>query len=302
MRIVILLFIYFISLFAYSQQSAQDLLNIFDSEDKKNVLTFATFKSKKIINLQSVEQSAKNELDFVISHRFGPLNSGYTDLFGLDIGSVRMFLDYGITDNLSILLARSSSEKIIDLSFKSRIITQGFRSSPITISSYTTISFDTLEPLWAPFDLDTDTLTKIFSFQHQFMFACKINSKLSTQLSPIYCHYYQSDKTTFTGKNIHSMALGIAGRYKINKSTSINSEWVPILIRELQFINPSNKEDDIINSFSIGVDIETGGHVFQLFATNSERMSEKGFIFQNNNFWSDAGVFIGFNIARTFNL
>ena len=126
---------------SFSSIAQEDLLLMLD--ENTETLTFATFKSKKIINLQSVEQSSKNELDFVISHRFGPLNSGYSELYGLDVGSMRMILDYGLTENISISLSRSSSEKVIDASVKYRVLTQGFKNSPVTISS---ISFGNIPP------------------------------------------------------------------------------------------------------------------------------------------------------------
>ncbi|MBT4737673.1 MAG: hypothetical protein HOO15_00480, partial [Flavobacteriales bacterium] len=97
------------------------------------------------------------------------------------------------------------------------------------------------------------------------------------------------------------LALGIGGRYKINSSVSVNSVWVPVLMNNGDIIDPL-KNNTTINSFSIGVDIETGGHVFQLFATNSSRMSDKGFVNQNADKWNEGGVYFGFNISRTFNL
>ena len=90
-RVFIIISYFFLS---FSSIAQEDLLLMLD--ENTETLTFATFKSKKIINLQSVEQSSKNELDFVISHRFGPLNSGYSELYGLDVGSMRMILDYDL--------------------------------------------------------------------------------------------------------------------------------------------------------------------------------------------------------------
>ena len=282
---------------SFSSIAQDDLLLMLD--ENTETLTFATFKSKKIINLQSVEQSSKNELDFVISHRFGPLNSGYSELYGLDVGTMRMILDYGLTENISISLARSSSEKIIDASVKYRLLTQGFKNSPITISSYSSIFYDTLAVKW--WAVDSITSNKNIGFQQQILIATKVNSNLSLQLSPIYTNYYKCNQQDFTAKKINSWALGIGSRYKINRGVSINTEWVPVIMNDSYIVHPF-KNKDIINSFSIGVDIETGGHVFQLFATNSSRMSDKGFVNQNEDKWNEGGVYFGFNIARTFNL
>ena len=132
-------------------------------DEDSETLTFATFKSTKIINLQSIEQTSMNELDFVISHRFGPLNSGYSELYGLDVGSMRKIFDYGLTDNVSISLARSSAEKIIDASVKYRLLTQGFKNSPVTISSYSSLFYDTLAVQW--WAIDSITSNKNIGFQ-----------------------------------------------------------------------------------------------------------------------------------------
>ena len=280
----------------FSSNAQDDLLLMLD--ENSETLTFATFKSTKIINLQSIEQTSINELDFVISHRFGPLNSGYSELYGLDIASMRMIFNYGLTDNMSISLARSSTEKVIDASVKYRLLTQGFKKYPVTISSYSSLFYDTLAAKW--WAVDSITSNKNIGFQQQILIASKINSNLSVQVSPIYTNYYECNQEDFTGEKINSWALGIGGRYKINRGVSINSEWVPVIMNDSDIIHPFRNKD-IINSFSIGVDIETGGHVFQLFATNSRRMSDKGFVHQNTDKWNDGGVYFGFNISRTFN-
>ena len=169
-RIIILLSCLFLSFSSFSQD---DLLSFLDDENEE-FLTFATFKSTKIINLQSVEQTKKDELNFVISHRFGSLNSGIVDLYGLDYGSIRMSFDYGLTDDITIGLARSSSYKVIDASMKGRLITQGRKKSPFTISVYSSVFYDTLSPRW-----DNDDLLKNdFSFVNQILIAKKINSNL----------------------------------------------------------------------------------------------------------------------------
>ena len=80
--------------------SQENLLSMLDSEEE--MLTFATFKTTKIINLESVEQPAEKELDFIISHRFGTLNSGITNLYGIDYGNIRMSFNYGLTDNVTL--------------------------------------------------------------------------------------------------------------------------------------------------------------------------------------------------------
>jgi len=298
-RIIILLSCLFLSFSSFSQDN---LLSFLDDENEE-FLTFATFKSTKIINLQSVEQTKKDELNFVISHRFGTLNSGIVELYGLDYGSIRMSFDYGLTDDITIGLARSSSYKVIDASMKGRLITQGRKKFPFTISVYSSVFYDTLSPRW-----DNDDLLKNdFSFVNQILIAKKINSNLSIQISPTFTYYnfpspypWQNPQTGIPiNVNKRMYALGIGGRYKVSRSVSVNSEWIPIIGSNSDMIHPF-KNKTIINSFSVGCDIETGGHVFQLFLTNSETMFERGFINENTELWKDGGIHFGFNISRPF--
>jgi len=267
-------------------------LSLLDSDEE--TLTFATFKASKIINLQSIEQPAKNELDFIISHRFSPINSGIENLYGLDYGTIRMSFNYGLNDDVTLGIARSSSQKVIDLSIKAKIINQGRYESPFTISVYSSLYYDTLSSQFSQQDL----LSNDFSFSHQLLIASKITSKLSIQVSPTYTHY--NFVSPFNNINNNMYAFGIGGRYKITNSVSINSEWIPIIGSGLEIIHPI-KNDNYINSFSLGCDIETGGHVFQLFFSNSLSMFERGFINETKSLWIDGGVHFGFNVSRVFN-
>ena len=272
--------------------SQENLLSFFDSEEE--MLTFATFKTTKIINLESVEQPAEKELDFIISHRFGTLNSGITNLYGLDYGNIRMSFNYGLTDNVTLGIARSSTYKVIDVSVKVKLINQGKDKFPLTISVYSSLSYDTLTAAFSTNDQFSDNL----SYIHQLLLARKINSNLSFQLSPSITKY--NFVSPFLDLSNTMYSLGIGGRYKLNKSVSVNSEWIPIIRSGTNFIHPFQNEK-FINSFSFGFDIETGGHVFQLFLSNSTAMFERGFINENFENWKDGGVHFGFNISRVFN-
>ena len=272
--------------------SQENLLSFFDSEEE--MLTFATFKTTKIINLESVEQPAEKELDFIISHRFGTLNSGITNLYGLDYGNIRMSFNYGLTDNITLGIARSSTYKVIDASLKAKLINQGKNKFPLTISIYSSLAYDTLTAAFSTNDQFSDNL----SYIHQLLLARKINSNLSFQLSPSITKY--NFVSPFLDLSNTMYSLGIGGRYKLNKSVSVNSEWIPIIRSGTNFIHPF-QNNNFINSFSFGFDIETGGHVFQLFLSNSTAMFERGFINENFENWIDGGVHFGFNISRVFN-
>ena len=278
-----------VSISTYCQSS---LLDLIDSEEEN--LTYATFKTTKIINLQSVEQPAEKELDFIVSHRFGTINSGIENLYGLDYGNIRMSFNYGLKDYITLGLARSSSQKVIDFSVKTKLINQGKNNFPLTVSVYSSVFYDTLSSIFAEEDLSSND----FSYCYQLLIARKVNSKLSIQISPTLTHY--NYVSPFFDLNDNMIALGLGGRYKVNNSVSINSEWIPIISSGTNMIHPFENKD-YINSFSLGCDIETGGHVFQLFVSNSTSMFERGFVNETVERWENGGVHFGFNISRVFN-
>jgi len=284
-----------------SSFNEDDLFYLLNNEDEKEeVLVSAIFKGTKIINLQSVELTNEQELQFIISHRFGTINSGIMDLYGLDYGSIRMSFDYGIKDWINIGVARSSYGKIIDGSIKYELLHQGkilnlgkLTSSPVSIVGYSAIYIDPVD--WR----DPNRLnfsTSRLSYVNQLHIARKFNKNLSIQLSPTLLHYNMVPKI---GDNNDLFALGIGTRYKINGSISINLEWIPILSSGVDIIHPL-KNKNFINSFSLGCDIETGGHVFQLMLTNSIGMYDESFVGGNTGTWKNGDIHFGFNITRPF--
>ena len=271
---------YIISFFITTNLISQDyLLNFIEDDTENNNVVFATFKGTKIINLQSIEMTAKDELEFIISHRFGKINSGIKDVFGLDYGKIRMSFSYGISDNFNLGIARSSYDKVIDASAKFNFFKQGKRHLPISIGSYSALFFDPA--------ISVNNFNHRFSYVHQFLFARKFNQNFSMQVVPTLVHYNLVSSSL--DNDLYSIGLG--GRCKINPSVSINLEWIPIV-----------SSDNYIESFSVGCDIETGGHVFQMMLSNSTAMYETGFISANNSLWKDGGIHFGFNISRIFDL
>ena len=248
----------------------------------------ATFKDTRIINVQSNETPGKNVLHFVIAHRFGQINEGAYALWGLDNASMRMAFDYGITDRLAVGIARSTFQKTYETSIKWRALRQNSDDSmPVSVTLYSVAMANGLK--WS--DPTRENLfSSRLSYVNQAILARKWSSKLSTALIPSFIH--RNLVETLADAN-DQWTLGAGARYKLTSRASINAEY-HYAIAGL----PTNH----VNSLSIGMDIETGGHVFQLFATNSSRMSDKGFVNQNADKWNEGGVFFGFNIARTFNL
>lgn len=249
----------------------------------------ATFKATRIINGQSCETTPIGTLDFRIAHRFAPVNGGTYNLFGLDQASTKFSFDYGITKEFTVGVGRSTYEKTYDGFVKYKFLKQresGF--SPISAVWLSSMSINTLR--WADPNR-TNYFTSRLNFVHQLLVARKVNENFSFQLTPTLIH--RNLVSTFDEDN-DVLAIGIGLRQKLTKRTSINIEYF--------YPQRTSIQDRYKNSLSIGFDIETGGHVFQLHFTNSTAMIEKAFIAENTQSWKNAGFMFGFNISRVFTL
>ena len=270
-------------------QEEQELLSLLGREETTEYAA-ASFKTNRVINLHSMESTSAGVLDIKISHRFGFINGGIYELFGLDQASIRLGADYGISDRLTVGLGRSSYEKTYDGYLKFKILRQstGLKNMPVTLAILGTTAISTLK--WADPDRDNLFSSKV-SYATQLIIGRKFNNVFSLQLSPSWVH--RNLVKTAAEKN-DVIAFGLAGRIKLNKRFSLNGEWIYVL--------PDQLAEQYTNSLSIGVDIETGGHVFQLHFTNSTSMIEKGFIAETVGKWSEGQVHFGFNISRVFTL
>ena len=268
---------------------APDLLAAIDSQSRPaTVFATATFKTTRLINGHTVQGLGKGVLDFRISHRFGKLNGGGYQLFGLDNATMRMGFDYGLTDQLLIGIGRSTFEKTFDIFFKVRLLQQsaGAVNMPVTVSYIPTMAWTTLK-----FDKSRNNLSSSrYSYTHQLLIARKFSSNTSLQLMPTFVH---QNLVPLATDNNNMFAIGVGGRQKITRRTSFNAEYYYQL--------PSTQLSGSTNSLSLGFDIETGGHVFQLHVTNSQGMTEKQFISNTDGKWDKGDIFFGFNISRVFN-
>jgi len=278
------------SIISVSAQEEDDLLSLLGDTEPETELVYATFKTSRIINLQSIENTAAGVLDFKIAHRFGVLNGGFYDLFGLDQASMRIGVDYGLTRWLTIGLGRSSFEKTYDGFTKIKLLRQstGKKKMPLSLSLFAGSAIKTVafsEP-----ERDNYFSSRMY-YTYQGILARKFSEGFSLQLSPTVVHR-NLVKTKAEKNDVY--ALGMGGRLKLSKRTSINAEYI--------YLAPNQVAPDIKNSFSIGFDIETGGHVFQLHFTNSTSMIEKGFVSESVGNWLDGDVHFGFNVSRVFTL
>lgn len=269
------------------------LLQMIDDSISHNMsknFTTATFKATQIVNMQTVESVAAGALSFIIQHRFGQLNSGAYNLFGLDNATLRLGLDYGITDRLTVGVGRSSFEKTFDSYLKYKIIRQsdGHNAMPITVSVSAAINYFTLNYPDKPY-LNATYRT---SYIGQLLIARKFSNALSLQITPTYLHY--NLVPTVNDKN-DEFAIAAGGRLKFTKRMSISAEYNYLLPNQISSI-------PVYNSFSLGWEIETGGHVFQLVFSNSQGIAASQYIGRTTSGWADGGIYFGFNISRNFTI
>ena len=237
-----------------------------------------------------LESTAKGVLDIKISHRFGFINTGIYELFGLDNASIRIGADYGITNRLTVGMGRSSFEKTYDgfLKFKFLRQSSGKKNMPITAAAFASMAIKTQR--WENPDRENYFSSRLY-YSYQLIIGRKFNKIFSFQLSPSLVH--RNLVETKAEKN-DVFALAAATRIKLTKRLAINAEYI--------YVFPDQLAPIYRNSLSIGFDIETGGHVFQLHFTNSTSMIEKGFITETVGEWFNGDIHFGFNVSRVFTL
>jgi len=274
-----------------AQDDLMDLLN--ENAAPETNFTTATFKSTRIMNGHSVERMPPGQLDFRISHRFGTVNSGAYEFFGLDQANIHFSLEYGIFDWMMIGIGRGTYEKTYDAFTKLTLLRQssGARVMPVTVSFFTSAALRTTK--WPDPDR-TNYFSSRLAYTSQVLIARKISQGLSLQLTPSYVH--RNLVATELDPN-DLWAMGAGGRLKLSKRISLNAEYFYLVNADNTYMS-----NPVYNPLSVGVDIETGGHVFQLILTNSLAMIEKGFIGETTGRWLNGDIHIGFNISRVFTL
>ena len=278
-------FILIAALLASFFANAQDnLLGMLAVADEPTYIVYL-FKGTKIVNAQSVELPAQGVLQFNIQHRFGTLNSGLYNLYGLDFSQVRLSFDYGIEDWLAVSIGRSSSLKVIDANSKIRLKRQVKEGFPVTI----VLNSAAYLKQWQDNQVqEYFVFANQLSYTHQILLARKINRDLTLQLSPTIVHYNLVEMQ----KESHDRySLGIGGRQKLTQRISLNAEY---------FYQLNERRNN--NILSLGFDIETGGHVFQLHLSNSPAMIDSEFITQTTGEWLKGDIYFGFNISRVFTI
>ncbi|MBC7923908.1 MAG: hypothetical protein H7Z75_22770 [Ferruginibacter sp.] len=268
-----------------------DLLGILNQKDTlpRREYTLGTFKSSRLINGHSVETRAGHVLEFVISHRFGRLNSGAYNFFGLDDAVIRLALEYGVTDRLNVGIGRNSFQKTYDGFVKYKLLRQseGPQSVPVSVVLFSSVAYKT-EKSADP--NENRPMNQRLFYANQVLIARKLSQKVSLQLSPVWVHRTYVDG----GEKRDVVALGLGGRYKLTKRVALNAEYYYRLL--------ADATPGYYNALAVGFDLETGGHVFQLHFTNANGMIEKAFVAETTGDFTGGDIHFGFNISRSFNL
>lgn len=274
--------------FLFSQNDTS-MLSMLDQEEE-TVYVGSTYKSTRIVNSHSLKSTPKGVLDFRIAHRFGFVNTGIYEMFGLDQATIRLGFDYGITDWLMVGVGRSSFDKTYDGFVRAKILRQstGAKEMPISLQYLATTEVNTLK--WENPDRD-NLFSSRLAYTHQLIIGRKFSKSLTLQLMPTFVHRNLVENEDLSND---VLALGGGGRVKITNRVAITGEYYYVL--------PDQIQDFYENSIAIGVDIETGGHVFQLHVTNSTPMVENGFITQTTGDPLDGDIHFGFNISRVFTI
>lgn len=269
---------------------AQDLMDMLKDEESKIDYTYATFKTTRIVLGQSVESPATGTLQFLIEHDFGTINSGAYNLWGMDVSTIRLGFEYGVNDWLTLGFGRSSYEKTFDGSIKTKILRQctGAKNIPVSVSFYGAAFLNSLK--WADTSR-TNYFSSRMSYVAQLLIARKLSNAISLQVTPTFIH--KNLVPTIADQN-DIFSVGIGGRVKVSKRTSLNAEYFYLL--------PGTTADNFENSLSLGVDIETGGHVFQIRLTNAQPMFERAFITETTEKWSQGDIYLGFTVNRVFTI
>lgn len=261
----------------------EDLLSALDTVKPAESYATAAFKGLQIVTLQTTKMPAKKEFYFVVSHRFGTVKDGVSEFFGMDMATTKLGGIYGVTDWLAVSASRHTMLKVYEAGVKYRLARQS-DSFPFEIAGYNTVDINSL--------LDKDDYPKLefkdrLTYITQALISRKFSERISMELVPTYIHrnLYEPDI-----ENDDQFTLGAGGRVKVSKRLALN----------LEYAHNFNKPGFYTNPLSVGLDVETGGHIFQLLFTNSQSMTEAGYLTHAAGDWGEVDFFFGFNLYRVF--
>ena len=276
-------FFLFLLLFPILSHSQSDLLAGLDTIVPKQKVVSA-FKGLKIVNLESTKLAAKGDLYFIVAHRFGSIKDGFEGFFGLDNANTQIKFVYGLTDWLTVSAARS--ELAYDFATKYTLFNQIEDGFPVTVAGFSSLAINNTlkESLYPKLTFDNR-----LTYVGQLLISRKYSDKLSLEIAPTLFHENFVENPL---QNNTQYAIGFGGRYKVSKRWSLNVDYAAHLNRASNSIYK--------NPLSIGFDLETGGHVFQMHFTSSQGIHEAGYLGQTTGDWTKGDIFFGFNLLRAF--
>ena len=269
--------------FAFAQE---DLLNEIDQKPAEKEIASAAFKGLQLVTMQSTKLAAKGEFYFVVSHRFGDLTNGLDNFFGLDNAYTKIGGIYGVTNWFSVGISRQTYNKTFEITGKYKMSNQEIDGFPITIVAYTTMDINTKLTVDEYPNLKA---TNRLAYTMQLPVSRKFSNSFSMEINPIFVHKNLYDPLT---EKENQFLIAVGGRFKLSKRLSLNMEYAERLDAPEQTI--------IQNPLSVGLDIETGGHVFQLLFSNSQAMNDVAYFTNATGKWNGGGIYFGFNMYRVF--
>lgn len=278
-----------LSLLSITTQAQDDLLNELNNETKNTKqFDLPAFKAMQIGNLQSTKIADKGDLYLIVSHRFGTFKNGIDDFFGLDQANTKIQLAYSFWEGIQLSFSRDSFEKTYSGTAKVRLTKQS-NQFPLNIVGYASADINSeIKKANYPSLKFGDRMT----YTAQLLVSRRISKKLSLEIAPSFVRQNLQD-LNFTGARTHNQILmGLGGRMKVSKRMSINLEYA---------YNFSKHENSKYNNpLTLGIDIETGGHVFQLLFSNARGSNDGAFLTKAQGDWSTGDISFGFNVVRVF--
>ena len=275
-----------------SASGQDDLIALLEKDEKPvTEYTSATFKTTRIVIGQSTELPPTGDLMFLVTHHFGALNTGYENLFGLKQAYIRLGLEYGITPWLGVNLGLNTDRNTWDGALKMKILRQstGAKKMPLTLGLFANTAVETGKWMYPGYE---ERFPHRVTYAVQIHLARKFSNAISFQITP---SMVRKNLVPTPEDHHHIFTLGGGGRVKISQRVSLNAEYHHLFSGQIV----SYKAYD---SFSLGVDIDTGGHIFQIFLTNSYGEYEQPILTDTRAKWSNGDIFLGFNITRMFTL
>lgn len=286
-----------LGLVSFNVFSQDDLLAQLDKPDstvkKKKDYVLATFKSIRLINTQTVETVGARTLQFGIAHRFGDITDRtFYNYFGFDLSAaIRFSLDYSFNGRFQFGIARNGLGKLYEFNLKYKLLRQTEDNSmPVSLTLAASGNINST----IANDNRYDVFFNRVSYVSQFILARKFSPGFSFQVAPVWIHYNLIGAEDGNTTKNDMFAVQFGTRLKITKRFALTAEYV---LRANQYTTST-----FYNSAAIGVDIETGGHVFQIFFTNSQGINETQFIPYTSNDWTKPSFRLGFNLTRVFSL